>query len=86
MQVRKNLKMILCMSPVGDQLRKRANKFPGIVNCCSVNFFHAWPREACEKVAFSLLGNVEFESQELMREVGNFMSEIHVSIDKYNKI
>jgi len=51
MQVRKNLKMIVCMSPIGDMMRRRASKFPGIVNCCSVDFFHAWPREACEKVA-----------------------------------
>jgi dynein heavy chain len=86
LQVRKNLKMVLCMSPVGDLLRKRASKFPGIINCCSVDFFHAWPREACEKVAYNFLKDVEFETDELTREVGNFMSEINLSIDKYNRI
>jgi len=73
------------MSPVGNLLRKRANKFPGIVNCCSVDFFHSWPREACEKVAYNFLKEVQFDSDELCREVGNFMSEMHLSIDKYNK-
>lgn len=86
MQIRKNLKMILVMSPVGDLLRKRASKFPGIVNCCSIDFFHAWPREACEKVSYNFLKEIEFESNDLTVEVSNFMSEIHLSLDKYNKI
>lgn len=84
--VRKNLKMILCMSPVGDLLRKRASKFPGILNCCGVDFFHSWPREACEKVAYNFLKEVEFETDDLRKEIGNYMSDMHISIDKYNKI
>jgi len=74
LQVRKNLKMIVCMSPIGDLMRKRTAKFPGIVNCCSVDFFHAWPKEACEKVAYNFLKEIEFETDEIRRGVGNFMS------------
>ena len=70
------------MSPVGDLLRKRASKFPGIVNCCSVDFFHAWPREACEKVAYNFMKKIDFDTDELGCEVGNFVSEMHISIDK----
>jgi dynein heavy chain len=78
--------MVICMSPIGDQMRKRVAKFPGVVNCCQVDFFHAWPREACEKVAYNFLKEIEFETDDIRRGVGNFMSEIHLSIDKYNLI
>ena len=37
LQLRKNLKMIVCMSPIGDLMHKRTAKFPGIVNFCSVD-------------------------------------------------
>ena len=86
LHVRKNIKMIVCISPIGDLMRKRTDNFPGIVNCCSFDFFHAWSREACEKVAYNFLKEIEFETDEIRRGVGNFMSEIHLSIDKYNLI
>ena len=36
--VRKQLKVVLCFSPVGSTLRVRARKFPAIVNCTSINW------------------------------------------------
>ena len=38
-RVRNNLHVVLCMSPVGDTLASRARKFPGIINCVSVDWF-----------------------------------------------
>lgn len=67
--VRKNLKMILCMSPIGALLRKRAAKFPGIINCCASDFFHAWPQEACVKVSKNLLSDVEFSSEKIENSI-----------------
>lgn len=49
--VRKNLHIILCMSPVGDALRIRTRKFPSIVDCCVLDWFSAWPAAALESVA-----------------------------------
>lgn len=34
------------MSPVGDALRIRARKFPGIINSTMINWFHSWPKDA----------------------------------------
>jgi dynein heavy chain len=48
---RRNLKIIMCMSPIGTLLRRRASKFPGIINCANIDFFHNWPLEACQKVS-----------------------------------
>jgi len=38
-QVRTNLHMALCFSPVGDNFRNRARKFPAIVNCTVIDWF-----------------------------------------------
>ena len=47
--VRRKLKVVLCFSPVGTTLRVRARKFPALVNCTSIDWFHEWPRrpEVC---------------------------------------
>ena len=41
---RKNLHIVLCFSPVGDLFRVRARKFPGLISCTLVDWFHSWPR------------------------------------------
>uniref|UniRef100_G3U465 Dynein axonemal heavy chain 11 n=1 Tax=Loxodonta africana TaxID=9785 RepID=G3U465_LOXAF len=50
-RVRLQLKIILCFSPVGHTLRVRARKFPAIVNCTAIDWFHEWPREALVSVS-----------------------------------
>ncbi len=44
-QVRTNLHVILCFSPVGEKLRVRARQFPALVNCTSLDWLHPWPAE-----------------------------------------
>ena len=45
MQVRANLHVVLCFSPVGEKLRVRARQFPALVNCTVLDWFHPWPQE-----------------------------------------
>ena len=45
-QVRNNLHIVLCMSPVGDAFRTRCRMFPSLVNCCTIDWFTEWPRYA----------------------------------------
>ena len=42
-RVRKNLHMSLCFSPVGDDFRNRAKKFPALINNTVIDWFHPWP-------------------------------------------
>ena len=37
--------VVLCFSPVGDLFRIRAmhRRFPVLINCTSIDWFHAWP-------------------------------------------
>jgi dynein heavy chain len=43
------------MSPVGETIRNRIRLFPSLVNCTTVDCFHAWPEEALEAVAKKFL-------------------------------
>lgn len=54
-RVRRLLKIVLCFSPVGSTLRVRARKFPALVNCTSIDWFHEWPKEALQSVSKRLL-------------------------------
>ena len=42
-KVRRNLKVVLCFSPVGTTLRVRSRKFPAITNSTSIDWYHEWP-------------------------------------------
>lgn len=53
------LQVALCFSPVGSKLRVRSRKFPAVVNCTAIDWFHEWPQEALESVSFKFLQEVE---------------------------
>lgn len=36
-QVRANLHIVVCMSPIGDDFTRRIRFFPGLVNCCTID-------------------------------------------------
>lgn len=49
------------MSPVGEALRVRCRKFPSLVNCCNLDWFPNWPKEALLSVASKFLKEIELE-------------------------
>ena len=48
---KKNLHVVLTMSPIGEDFKRRLRMFPSLVNCCTIDWFLAWPQEALESVA-----------------------------------
>jgi dynein heavy chain len=61
---REQLHVVLAMSPIGNGFRNRIRKFPGIVNCCTIDWFQPWPRDALLAVAKKFLGNIEVSEQD----------------------
>jgi dynein heavy chain len=49
---RERLHIVLAFSPVGDQFRNRCRQFPSIINCCTIDWYNAWPSEALYSVAY----------------------------------
>jgi dynein heavy chain len=83
-KMRKNMKVVLCFSPVGDTMRIRSRKFPGIINSTSVDWFHAWPKDALIDVAFKFINDIEFPTEEIKTNIALNMAEVHISIDTAN--
>lgn len=57
-QCRKNLHMVIAMSPFGDAFRTRLRMFPSLVNCCTIDWFSEWPAEALKSVATNFIATV----------------------------
>ncbi|TMW64716.1 hypothetical protein Poli38472_011596 [Pythium oligandrum] len=49
--VRENLHVVLAFSPIGPGFRNRCRMFPSLVNCCTIDWFNAWPEDALNSVA-----------------------------------
>lgn len=49
-QIRENLHVILCFSPMAPEFRNRARKFPALVSCTVIDWFQPWPKEALASV------------------------------------
>uniref|UniRef100_A0A8D3EB25 Dynein axonemal heavy chain 7 n=1 Tax=Scophthalmus maximus TaxID=52904 RepID=A0A8D3EB25_SCOMX len=62
-RVKTNLHIVLAMSPIGDSFRNRLRMFPSLINCCTIDWFHAWPTDALEMVAHKFLEDVEMDSE-----------------------
>ncbi|CAB1116950.1 unnamed protein product [Ectocarpus sp. CCAP 1310/34] len=81
-RIKSNLHVALCFSPVGDIFRIRARRFPGLINCTSVDFFHPWPRQALISVAARFLDDVELGELSVKEGLAVHMAEEHLSVTK----
>ena len=43
--------VVLAMSPIGEDFKRRLRMFPSLVNCCTIDWFLPWPKEALQSVA-----------------------------------
>lgn len=79
-RVRSNLHVILCFSPVGNMFRTRARRFPALINCTSIDWFHEWPKEALINVAQRFLADVDMASVDVKENVSHHIAEVHTSL------
>ncbi|KAI5645013.1 dynein heavy chain and region d6 of dynein motor domain-containing protein [Phthorimaea operculella] len=84
-RVRRQLKVVLCFSPVGSTLRVRSRKFPALINCTSINWFHEWPQEALVSVAMRFLGELQALPPTLRDSIARFMAYVHTSVNTISK-
>ncbi|XP_067164351.1 dynein axonemal heavy chain 17 [Apteryx mantelli] len=84
-KVRRQLKVILCFSPVGSTLRVRARKFPAVVSCTAIDWFHEWPEDALVSVSSRFLEETEGIEPEVKVSISQFMSFVHTSVNEMSK-
>ncbi|KAG7196964.1 hypothetical protein KM043_000229 [Ampulex compressa] len=62
--IRDQLHIVVSMSPIGTGFRNRIRKFPALVNCCTIDWFHPWPEDALSAVATKFLAAIQLEERE----------------------
>jgi len=77
--------MILCFSPVGDNFRIKSRKFPGLIAATSIDYFHAWPKDALIDVANRFIADLDLPDKEnILNQISLNMAHVHGSIDEAN--
>ncbi|XP_073915702.1 dynein axonemal heavy chain 3 isoform X2 [Castor canadensis] len=89
-RVKKNLHIVLAMSPIGDAFRNRLRMFPSLINCCTIDWFQSWPTDALELVANKFLEDVELDDNirtEVVSMCKYFQESVKkLSLDYYNTL
>ncbi|KGL87447.1 Dynein heavy chain 9, axonemal, partial [Charadrius vociferus] len=85
-RVRRQLKVALCFSPVGNKLRVRSRRFPAIVSCVAIDWFQEWPREALESVSLRFLRETETVEDSLKDSISKFMAYVHTSVNEMSRL
>jgi dynein heavy chain len=79
-RVRDNLHIVFATSPVGDTFRNRCRMFPSLVNCCTIDWFDEWPRDALLSVSKRFLEFVELGDSEMKEKISAMCVEVHTSV------
>ncbi|RKO89719.1 dynein heavy chain and region D6 of dynein motor-domain-containing protein [Blyttiomyces helicus] len=84
-RVRDNLHIVFGTSPVGDTFRNRCRMFPSLVNCCTIDWFDEWPKDALLSVSRRFLEFVDLGSDEMKVKIAEMCVEIHASVGEIAK-
>lgn len=85
-KVRRNLKMVLCFSPVGSTLKTRSRKFPALLNSTTIDWLFDWPTEALKSVSSKFLSGIEVLPEHLVDPIAEFMTFVHGTVNDISKI
>ena len=85
---RENLHIILAFSPIGDAFRIRLRQYPSFINCCTIDWFTAWPQDALERVAFKFLETIEMDEsirEGVVTTCQNFHESVRLLSERFYK-
>jgi len=77
--VRANLHIVLCFSPVGAKFRDRALNFPALFSATTIDWFLPWPEEALQKVGNSFLATfpVKVDNDKMKADLVDHIAAVH---------
>ncbi|XP_061653101.1 dynein axonemal heavy chain 11 [Phyllopteryx taeniolatus] len=81
-RIRRQLKVVLCFSPVGFTLRTRARRFPALVNCTAIDWFHPWPQRALQSVSTTFIQKIPGLEPNVRTSISEFISHAHTSVNE----
>jgi dynein heavy chain len=80
-RVKKNIHIILAMSPLSEEFRNRLRQFPSLVSCCTIDWFTEWPAEALVGVARGNLMEKNIDLGSSLDAVVEMFKYIHQSVE-----
>lgn len=75
---KERLHIILCFSPIGSAFRNRIRLYPSLVNCCTIDWYDVWPKEALEMVAQKYMATVDI-ADEIKTSIGVACQHFHIT-------
>ncbi|KAM8734967.1 dynein axonemal heavy chain 11 [Acanthopagrus schlegelii] len=81
-RVRQQLTVILCLSPVGSALSVRARRFPALIQCTTIDWFHPWTSEALQSVSYRFIQEIEGIEPAVQESISLFMAYVHTSVNQ----
>ncbi|VEL10084.1 unnamed protein product [Protopolystoma xenopodis] len=76
----------MCFSPVGNALRVRARRFPALVNCTSIDWYHEWPMDALISVSEHFLEDCPGITPELLGSLSRYMAFTHCTVNELSHL
>jgi len=74
--------LILTFSPVGNNFRSKCRQFPSLINCCTIDYFFTWPKEALRMVAESeLKKNFSELPEPMIKQLASIFGKINSSVE-----
>jgi len=84
-QIKRNIHMIIAMSPLGEIFRRRLRMFPSLVNCCTIDWFSEWPEEALIGVGRGQILAQDLELEESLEPCVEMFKNIHQSVEQKSR-
>jgi len=85
-RVKENVHLILAASPFGESFRRSIASFPGLLNCCTINWVHQWPNDALHFVSVKFLGDIEFDDEKELTNCVELCEYFHNSTINLSKV
>ncbi len=60
--------------------RRRCRQFPSLINCCTIDWFSAWPKDALLSVSRRFLETQDLGSEAVNRAVSEMCVDIHLGV------
>ncbi|XP_061771898.1 dynein axonemal heavy chain 11 [Nerophis ophidion] len=81
-RVRLQMTVVLSLSPVGSHLRLRACRFPALIQCTTIDWFHPWSSQALQSVSYTFIHEIDGIEPAVQESISLFMAYVHTSVNQ----